>query len=136
MSFNLRVYYSDTDAEGVVYHGAYVNFYDRARTEFFRSLGIESGNLADRNCVFAVRKIGLEYLSPSFLDDLLHIKTVITGMGKTRLRIEQSISNSRGEVINQCEVVLFFVDLQKKKITAIPSDIFDRLIQSEKKVIN
>ncbi|WP_426578544.1 hypothetical protein ACP179_16400 [Xenorhabdus stockiae] len=60
------------------------------------------------------------------------MKTVITGMGKTRLRIEQFISNRHGEVINQCEVVLFFVDLLKKKITAIPSDIFDRLIQSEK----
>ncbi|MCC8368245.1 hypothetical protein J8V57_18705 [Xenorhabdus sp. PB61.4] len=53
-------------------------------------------------------------------------------MEKTRLRIEQSISNRHGEVINQCEVVLFFVDLLKKKITAIPSDIFDGLIQSEK----
>lgn len=127
MSFTIRVYYGDTDAGGVVFHAAYINFYDRARTEFFRSYGITSKELADMNCVFVVRKISLEYLSPSFLDDLIYVKTHIIEKGKTSLRIVQSISDCSGNIINQCDIFLVFVDFLKKKAARIPSDLLERL---------
>lgn len=125
--FNLRVYYSDTDAGGVVYHAAYVNFYDRARTEFFRTLGIDSASLRERQSVFVVRKLAVEYLSPAFLDELLNVKTVITSSGKIRLTVEQTITNDQNEIINRCEVLLVYIDLTKRRPSEIQSDFYEKL---------
>ncbi|MFI8418444.1 YbgC/FadM family acyl-CoA thioesterase [Serratia sp. NPDC078593] len=130
MRSTIRVYYGDTDAGGVVFHAAYVNFYDRARTEFFRSQGIICKELADMNCAFVVRTIGIEYLSPAFLDDLICINTYIFEKGKISLRIAQSISDQNGNIINQCDVLLVLVDLIKKKPTRIPFSMLKRLTLS------
>lgn len=58
--FSIRVYYGDTDAGGVVYHAAYINFYDRARTEFFRARGIDSASLSRSPSVFVVKTLNIE----------------------------------------------------------------------------
>ena len=125
---NIRVYYSDTDAGGVVYHAAYINFYDRARTEFFRARGVDSTSLSGRQRVFVVKKINIEYLSPAILDDLLNVKTVITSSSKVCLTIEQSITNVQNKLINRCEVLLVYLDLMKFKPSVIHSDFYQKLV--------
>lgn len=125
--FNIRVYYSDTDAGGVVYHAAYVNFYDRARTEFFRTLGIDTASLSERQSVFVVRKLNIEYLSPAYLDEQLNVKTVIASSSKLRLTVEQTITNNQNEIINRCEVLLVYVDLIKRRPSEIHFDFYEKL---------
>jgi acyl-CoA thioester hydrolase len=73
-SFPIRVYWEDTDAGGVVYHGSYVNFLDRARCEWLRELGIEQEQLKQReDLVLAVREMHMDFLRPARLDDLLQV---------------------------------------------------------------
>jgi acyl-CoA thioester hydrolase len=92
----LRVYYEDTDAGGVVYHANYLKFAERARTEMMRALGFaHSGIAAETGVLFTVRRIGVEYLLPARLDDLLGIETRIVELGGARLRLDQRVC--RGE---------------------------------------
>ena len=81
----IRVYYEDTDAGGVMYHGAYLAFAERARTEALRDAGLPHAMmLSEHGVMFMVRSIELEYLRPARLDDLLTIRTeTLSGTGAT-----------------------------------------------------
>ena len=71
---NVRVYYEDTDAAGVVYYANYLKFMERARTEWLRALPFDPTALAlEQNVIFVVRAASIEYLQPARLNDELHI---------------------------------------------------------------
>ena len=76
-SIDYRVYYEDTDAQGVVYYANYLKFCERARTEYLRSLGYEQKELMDIGIIFIVRKVIIEYLKPVKLDELIKIQTCL-----------------------------------------------------------
>lgn len=72
----VRVYYEDTDAGGVVYHAAYLRFFERGRTEWLRARGVEQSRLAhDMGIVFAVTAIDVRFRAPARLDDGLIVLT-------------------------------------------------------------
>ena len=87
-----RVYYQDTDAGGVVYHAAYLNFAERARTEWLRSLGTNHQQLlSEHNLLFTVSRLTIDYKSPAKLDDMLEISTEIISCGAATLDMRQII---------------------------------------------
>jgi len=87
-----RVYYQDTDAGGVIYHSRYLDFCERARTEWLRGCGAEQTELAEKqNILFVVRSLYIEYISAGKLDDLLEITTKIKYVKGVRIFMEQNI---------------------------------------------
>ncbi|VVE31726.1 tol-pal system-associated acyl-CoA thioesterase [Pandoraea anhela] len=89
-SWSIRVYYEDTDAGGVVFYANYIKFFERARTEWLRSLGIEQLELArNTGMMFIVRATALDYLSPARLDDLVVIKSRIERIGGASIDFHQ-----------------------------------------------
>ena len=72
---DVRIYYEDTDAAGVVYHANYIKYLERARTEFFRDHGLLLVKLAEDGFVFPVVRLELDFKSPARHDDLLSVKT-------------------------------------------------------------
>jgi acyl-CoA thioester hydrolase len=88
----IRVYYEDTDAAGIVYHAAYLEFAERARTEMLRCLGLDHAMLCARfGLVFAVRRCSIDYRAPARLDDLLEIATCVVRLGGASLELEQRV---------------------------------------------
>ena len=88
----LRVYYEDTDAAGIVYHGAYLEFAERARTEMLRCLGLDHGTLRARfDLMFTVRRCAADYRAPARLDDLLVVETRLARLGGASLDLEQRV---------------------------------------------
>lgn len=80
--FDIRVYYEDTDAGGVVYYANYLKFFERARTEWLRRLGVNQSELAvQEHRLFVVKKVEIQYRKPAALDDGLRycISTSQTG---------------------------------------------------------
>lgn len=70
----VRIYYEDTDAGGVVYHSNYINYLERARSEYLRKLGIQQDTLSrEHGIIFAVRAVAIEYLLPARFNDLLRV---------------------------------------------------------------
>lgn len=73
-SFDVRVYYEDTDLAGIVYYANYLRYIERARTEWVRGLGIDQTALKrDTGIVFAVRRLEADYVAPARFDDVLTI---------------------------------------------------------------
>lgn len=95
----VRVYFEDTDAGGILYHGSHMRFFERGRTEFLRDLGISQSLTADRTdpgaLLFVVRRFAIEYRKPGFLDDLLTVETEIGAISGPRFTVAQRLL--RGE---------------------------------------
>jgi acyl-CoA thioester hydrolase len=87
----VRVYYEDTDAGGIVYHANYLRFFERARSEWLRSLGGPSHSeiAAARDEVFVVRDLRIEYLRPARLDDMLELELAVAGGRRASLTLRQ-----------------------------------------------
>jgi acyl-CoA thioester hydrolase len=87
----IRVYWEDTDAGGIVFYANYLKFFERARTEWLRSLGIYQNDLKTRlGAMFVVSETNVKYLSPAVLDDLLLITTQISVRGNSSLTLLQN----------------------------------------------
>jgi acyl-CoA thioester hydrolase len=90
--FPVRVYYEDTDAGGIVYYANYLNFCERARTEFLRSFGIDHARFSAEHGVFlAVRRAAIEFLAPARLDDALVVRTRLLGAAGASLDLAQDV---------------------------------------------
>jgi len=86
----LRVYWEDTDAGGIVFYANYLKFFERARTEWLRSLGISQQKIkAELGCMFVVSETHIKYHAPAVLDDFLEIHTLIVDKGRSSLTLEQ-----------------------------------------------
>jgi acyl-CoA thioester hydrolase len=88
--FPVRIYWEDTDAGGVVYYANYLKFFERARTEWLRALGVEQQALRDATgAIFVVADAQLKYLAPAKLDDRLDVTVKIVEMGRASMLLEQ-----------------------------------------------
>lgn len=90
-SIPIRVYYEDTDAGGIVYHGSYLRFAERGRTELLRAAGFSNHNLAqDLRLLFVMRHMDINYFKPAVLDDLLELRTSIETMKGSSFVMKQT----------------------------------------------
>jgi len=92
-SISVRIYYEDTDFSGVVYHAAYLKFFERGRTEALRSSGVHHSELLEREepIVFAVRKMTVEWIAPAKIDDMLEVRTRFAAAKGARMLLDQEI---------------------------------------------
>lgn len=109
----IKVYYSDTDAEGVVYYANYLKWFEAGRTELIDQMGIDLKALREKeNIVFAVKEVNCKYNAPAQLYDEITIQTKIKE--KTGATITFSQKAIRGEqVLVESDIVLFAMDMKK-----------------------
>lgn len=129
MDFPIRVYYEDTDAGGVVYHSNYLNFFERARTEFLRQQDFSQQELFSQSLAFVVKRIEIDYKLPARLDDLLNVETTLSELKKATLIFKQRLWKD-GDCLSEANVTVACVDLIKMKPVAIPDDIRQALQKS------
>ncbi|WP_206484356.1 tol-pal system-associated acyl-CoA thioesterase [Thalassotalea sp. G2M2-11] len=125
--YQLRVYYEDTDAGGNVYHANYLNYCERARTEWLRELGINQSFFLEQNCGFVVRTLAMDNVAAAKLDDLLTVTSTISELKRASVRFLQQITNQHGQVLCQIKVLVAYIDLQRAKPCAIPNQILGAL---------
>ena len=90
----IRVYYEDTDAGGVVYHSNYLKYFERGRTEYLRDRGLSVGDMAQRGFVFPVVHLEIDYRAPALHDDLLEVQTVVLDVVETSFTLGQQVLRS------------------------------------------
>jgi acyl-CoA thioester hydrolase len=91
-----RVYLEDTDAQGIVYHGTYLRYFERGRSELFESLGIPMEEVARPDCRLVVHEIRMKFRRPAFLGDRVQVMTSMQRASEYRLAFHQQIKR-RGE---------------------------------------
>lgn len=94
----VRVYYEDTDAQGIVYYANYLKFLERARTEWLRSLGVDQCELRDHHdALFVVAETNIQYLIPARLDDELFVSVEVVEKGRASFTLRQQIVSAGSE---------------------------------------
>ncbi len=122
-SWQVRVYYEDTDSGGVVYHSNYLNFMERARTECLRSLGLEQTYLKDElNVIFVVHSLQMQFKKPAKFNDLLTISTEIEKVGHGSFDFLQKITENTQFLVS-AQVKVACVSTHTFKPVAIPKSI-------------
>ena len=122
-SWPVRVYYEDTDAGGVVYHSNYLNFMERARTEWLRALGFEQTDLRDNlQVLIVIHSMQIAFKKPAKFNDLLNIKCHLTALGNSSWHCAQTIWRD-GELLIEAQVKAAFINSQTFKPTRIPAAI-------------
>lgn len=124
-TIDVRVYYEDTDAGGIVYHANYLKFAERGRTEFLRHTGFQNSEVHNNvGVMFVVRHIDIDYLAPAMLDDFLKLDTTISELKNSSFIMHQCVRKG-GEIITDMKVVLVCVDTETYKPTRLPQEIKD-----------
>jgi acyl-CoA thioester hydrolase len=125
-SNNIRVYYEDTDAGGLVYHANYLKFAERARTEMLREARIEQLILKnDYNIQFVVKNLYINFFKPAQLDDLLTIKSIILKVSSAKVIMEQTIY-IKMTLLAKIDVTLGSINTEGKP-SRLPKIVLERL---------
>jgi acyl-CoA thioester hydrolase len=130
-SWPLRVYWEDTDAGGIVFYANYLKFFERARTEWLRSLGIEQGRLREATGgIFVVGETAVRYHRPARLDDELLVTAAARETGRASLIIaQQAFLLGSHELLCEGTIRIGWVDAHSLKPARIPPIILEALKQ-------
>ena len=123
----LRVYWEDTDAGGVVFHANYLKFFERARTEWLRTLGVGQQRLLDsEGLLFVVAETALRFLRAARLDDLLDITVGVAEAGRASLRLQQQAWRG-GELLAEGTIRIGCVTSAGFRPCRIPAAILEKI---------
>jgi acyl-CoA thioester hydrolase len=123
----IRVYWEDTDAGGIVYYANYLKYFERARTEWLRSLGIEQQALRERSgAMFVVSESTLKCHLPARLDDRLDVTVGVRHSARASLMLHQQALR-QGELLADGEVRIACVDAPTLRLRRIPEDLLNLL---------
>ncbi len=130
----IRVYYEDTDVAGVVYYANYLKFYERARTEWLRSLGYDQDVLIEQGLAFAVAHVDARYFAPARFNDALVVKTKILRSRRASVIFHQQVlmadadvtdESAEQKILNEATIKVACVDVN----TMIPKSMPDYLVE-------
>ena len=127
----VRIYWEDTDAGGIVFYANYLKFFERARTEWLRSLGIEQHSLREQTGgMFIVSQTDVRYLRPARLDDALTVTAWLQHKGRASLIIRQQTflrSEPASALLCEASIRIGWVDALSLKPARIPDSLLQRL---------
>jgi acyl-CoA thioester hydrolase len=124
---NVRVRYGETDQMGYVYYGAYAGYYEVARVESLRQLGMTYKELEEQGVMMPVLENHSRYLAPALYDELLTIRTTIRERPQVRITFNYEIFNSANRLIHTGHTLLAFVN-KKSGRPCRPPESFDCLM--------
>jgi len=128
----VRVYWEDTDAGGIVFYANYLKFFERARTEWLRSLGIGQHGLKERTGgMFVVLETSVRFLRPARLDDELLVTAEVKEWGRASLIIDQQALDRAGALLCQGNIRIGWVEAATLRPARIPGDILDALMTTQ-----
>ena len=133
-AFPVRIYWEDTDAGGIVFYANYLKYFERARTEWLRSLGIEQQKLRDQTgAMFVVTQAQIDYHRPARLDDQLLVTARLQASGRASLTIHpQAFLQPAGAsdaplLLCEASVRIGWVDGASMRPTRIPNSLLEQL---------
>ena len=125
----VRIYFEDTDFSGVVYHGSYIRFMERGRSDFVRLLGVAHAGLDagehGEQLAFAVHRIHIDFFRPARIDDLVEVTTMVKAVTGARLILTQTVTRD-GERLTEAEVTIVLIT-REGRARRIPDSVRETL---------
>jgi acyl-CoA thioester hydrolase len=129
-STQTRVGFSDTDAQGIVYYGRYLPYFDLARVEYHRNLGLLGMDIGEEGEEFVMRALTVDYLAPAVFDDLIDVYVRMAGIGRTSATYQLAAYREQDDLLLvTASQTLVLVDLDERKAVAIP-DSYKKAIRA------
>lgn len=132
--FPVRIYYEDTDTSGIVYHARYLHFFERARTEFLRCLGIVQGPMfeAEDPTAFAVKALEIDFSKPAQIDDALLVETTLIDVKGASVTLDQEVLRG-GELLvrGRVRVAIIGDDLRPRRIPKEMRRLFEATLNTQ-----
>ena len=125
--FCVRVRYSETDVMGYLHHSNYARYYETARWELFRNLGIPYKQIEDEGFILPVVAMSFKFIKAARYDELLTIKTYLKKVKNPRITFTYKMYNEQKEMINKAEVNIAFVDKKTRTACDMPSFVTDAI---------
>ncbi len=123
---DIRIYYHDTDAGGVVYYGTYLQYLEEARTEFLEKNHLSVESLRERGFLYAVRKCDITYRAPARYADTITCGATLKKVTAAQLVFHQTITHqTTGQLLVEAEVTIVSLTNDFKP-TAIPEDLHQK----------
>ena len=126
-----RVCYADTDQMGYVYYGNYARFYEIARVETLRNIGVSYKVLEDAGIGLPVYENYSKYHAPALYDDLLRVDCTLVKMPSVRIEFEYRIYNQLDQLLHEGKTTLVFMDLASKKVMKAPEWLISAIIDKK-----
>lgn len=131
----LRIYWEDTDARGTVYPAKMLHFFERARTEWLRALGIEQQKLREQTGgFFVVTHAAVDYCAPARLDDQLWVTAALQSAGRASITIGQQAflqdsvsSDAAPRLLSEGTIRIGWVDAASMRPARIPASLLEQL---------
>ncbi len=127
-SWPIRVYYEDTDAQGLVYYANYFKFMERARTEWLRSLGVEQDVLLyEERRLFVVIETSIEFLAPAKFNDEIVATAALSDLTRATFAMQQNIfrNNLDGELLCRGSTKAAFLNADTLRPVRVPAYLFE-----------
>lgn len=115
----IRVRYAETDRMGLLHHANYLVYFEQARTDLLRSLGVTYKDMEDQGFFLVVAKADIRFRSPAHYDDLLTIRTTVTRTSPVRLEHKYDVYGPDGKLVAEGATTLACVD-RDGKLQAMP----------------
>lgn len=128
----IEIRYSETDQMGVVYHANYLIWFELGRAKFLKDLGFNYIDLENRNLLFPIRDIKIEYLKPCRYGERIIVETKVKSFSSIKTVYEHVVKNDKGEVKAKGESTLICVRKDNFRITKIESlakDVYDAYVK-------
>ena len=126
----IRVRYAETDPMKYVYYGNYATYFEVARVELFRTLGMPYDDIEKQGIWLPVSEFSIKYLKPALYDQNLEIHTFIKKIPGVRLEFDYEIYNDSKEKITEAKTTLFFLDSKSNKVIKCPEFLMDLLLKN------
>ena len=124
----LRVRYAETDQMGYVYHGNYAAYFEVARTEAFRQLGIRYKDLEGQGVGMPVGELLTRFRRPARYDDLLTIRVMLRELAEgARVKFEYEIRDEAGELLTEGHTLMVFISTATGRPVPVPASIREKL---------
>lgn len=118
--YKFRVAYPDTDKMGTMHHANYAKYYETARWELFRSIGVSYNSVEEAGIMCPVIRMDFHFIKPTRYDEQLTVKTTLKAMKGVRIWFEFKLYNEQNELINEAETELAFVGKNNWKPSPAP----------------
>ena len=123
----IRIYIEDTDAGGIVFYANYLRYFERARTEFIRSLGFQLRQGLQDNISYVVHSVELRYHKPARLDDEVVAYAELAALGRTYMMFRQWVEKVDGTLLVEGQVKVACVALDSGRPRALAKELTKEL---------
>lgn len=125
--YTFRVMYPDTDKMGTVHHSNYAKYYETARWELFRSIGVSYHSVEEAGYMLPVIRMNFRFIKTANYDALLRVKTTLKAIKGVRIWFTYQLYNEQNELVNEAETELAFVEKDTWKPCAAPEFVLNAI---------